>query len=264
MPSLPSSLPDDWLAPVPDLARVAWLRGRDFAHRGLHGEGAPENSGSAFDRAMLGGYGIELDVQRTFDGQPVVFHDFALERLTDHAGPIAGRTASELGAITLRGSADTICTLREALVRIDGLVPVLIEVKLRRESNAPGFCLAVRRALEGYAGAHAVMSFDPRVSRWFRRHSPETVRGLVLSRKEDSGALGRGRHRLAMWYAQPDFLAMDLRELPGRFATGQRRRGMPVATWTVRDLAGYERALTCTDARIFEGMIPPAADTRAA
>ena len=38
-----------------------------------------------------------------------------------------------------------------------------------------------------------------------------------------------------LWHARPDFLAYDIRDLPSRFAAGQRRRGLPVLTWTVRN-----------------------------
>ncbi|MBF1041316.1 MAG: hypothetical protein HXK92_06675, partial [Lachnospiraceae bacterium] len=54
-----------------------------YAHRGLfdHSAGIPENSLAAFRRAVDAGYGIELDVQLTADGVPVVFHDGTLARM---------------------------------------------------------------------------------------------------------------------------------------------------------------------------------------
>lgn len=52
-----------------------------FAHRGLHDNAgdAPENSMAAFKKAVEAGLGMELDVQVTKDGVPVIFHDFKLE-----------------------------------------------------------------------------------------------------------------------------------------------------------------------------------------
>ena len=49
--------------------------GRSFAHRGLHVEdkSVPENSLEAFRLAASAGYGVELDVQLSRDGQVVVF-----------------------------------------------------------------------------------------------------------------------------------------------------------------------------------------------
>lgn len=63
-------------------ARMQAFERQYIAHRGFHdnrGE-CPENSLPAFERAIQMGYGIELDVQLTKDGVPVVFHDWDLKR----------------------------------------------------------------------------------------------------------------------------------------------------------------------------------------
>lgn len=253
MPLSPFGPIDRWLAPAPDPARVAWIGGRTFAHRGLHGPDAPENSPTAFARAIAAGLGIECDIQRSRDGQPMVFHDWELDRLTGETGPVAQRSAAELGRIALAGGDDRIPTLRQVLDRVAGRVPLLIEVKSRRGMRVGAICLAVRRVLEGYRGPHAVMSFDPRVSRWFARHSPETVRGLVVTEENDKAATGTIKRHLSLWQARPDFLAYDIRDLPSHFAAAQRRRGLPVASWTVRSAELRERAALHADAPIAEG-----------
>ncbi len=244
---------DRWLAPAPERERVAWLRQSSFAHRGLHGAGVPENSPGAFTAALTRGMGIECDVHKSSDGQAVVFHDWELDRLTGETGPIAERSAEQLGRIRLSGSEDTIPTLRRLLDLVGGRVPILIEVKSRRDRRVGALCLAVRRVLEGYCGTHAIMSFDPRVTRWFATNSPLTVRGLVISEERDKALIGRLRRHLWLWHARPDFLAYDIRDLPGRFPAAQRRRGMPVATWTVRTAELRERAANHADAPIAEG-----------
>jgi len=268
MPSLPFGLLDRWRSPAPPSRKVAWLGEQDYAHRGLHGtvagRAAPENSRAAFAAAIAAGHGIELDVRRSSDGQPVVFHDETLDRLTAATGPVARRSASQLGLLTLADCAETIPTLRQALADIAGRVPVLIEVKSERGTRIAALCLAVRRVLEGYTGPHAVMSFDPRVSRWYWRHSPHTVRGLVVSEGEDRALPGRIRRRLALWHARPDFLAYDVRDLPSRFAAAQRRRGLPILTWTVRDPEHHARAGDHADAAVFEGAAPGEAETSVA
>ena len=245
--------PDRWLSPAPAAKKVAWLREWSFAHRGLHGAGLPENSPGAFAAAIAKGMGIECDVQRSSDGQAMVFHDFELDRLTSESGPVARRSAEQLGQIVLSGSSDTIPTLRQLLDSVAGRVPLLIEIKSRREHRIAALCLAVRRVLEGYQGPHGVMSFDPRVSRWFARHSPLTVRGLVMTEENDKAVAGAVRRRLALWHARPDFLAYDIRDLPSRFAAAQRKRGLPVTSWTVRSAEHRERAAQYADAPIAEG-----------
>ena len=59
---------------VPDTSMLeGWL----YAHRGLHdgNVNVPENSLAGFGLAVEKGYGMELDVQLTKDGQLVVHHD---------------------------------------------------------------------------------------------------------------------------------------------------------------------------------------------
>ncbi|MGE3690493.1 MAG: glycerophosphodiester phosphodiesterase family protein [Novosphingobium sp.] len=247
------ALLDRTFAPVPDPRRVDWLAGCTFAHRGLHGPGKAENSPDAFVAAVERGYGIELDVQRSMDGQPMVFHDWELERMTAGTGPFAGRSAAQLGGIALKGGGGNIPSLTKVLELVGGRVPLLVEVKTRRETRVPPMCLAVRRALEGYRGPHAVIGFDPRVLRWFARYSPMTVRGLSFTEDSNRSLPGRIKRRLAMWHARPHFLTHDIRELPNRFTEDQRRRGLKLVSWTIADPESRERGLEWSDALICEG-----------
>jgi glycerophosphoryl diester phosphodiesterase len=248
------TLIDGRAAPPPRPERVQWLREWSYAHRGLHRVGVPENSLSAAAGAIAGGLGIECDVQKSRDGEAMVFHDWELDRQTARTGATGARTASELAAIGLSGGeGDRIPYLRELLARVGGRVPLLIEVKSRRERRPAPLCLAVRRALEGYAGRVAVMSFDPRVSRWFSVHAPQVVRGLVMTEENERTFAGHMRRHAWLWHARPDFLAYDVRDLPSRFAGSQRRRGLPLLTWTVRSSELRERAEKYADAPIAEG-----------
>ena len=104
-----------------------WRVARPVAHRGLHdrANGIIENTVSAAEAAVAGGFAIECDVQLSADGEAMVFHDHALDRLTGEAGPVRERTAAELGRLPLRGTADTIATLPDFLARTDILVCLL-------------------------------------------------------------------------------------------------------------------------------------------
>lgn len=240
-------------ADIPARRQTAWLGQWTYAHRGLHGAGVPENSPSAFAGAIARGLGIECDVQRSADGQAMVFHDWELDRLTGERGPVAACDAAELGEIALAGSADRIPTLAALLRQVAGRVPLLIEVKSKRSLDTAGICAAVAQDLAGYGGLHAVMSFDPRVGRWFSRHAAEVVRGLVVTEEHDPGLMGMARRYGAFWAAKADFLAYDIRDLPNRFASAKRRRGVPVLTWTVRSPELAACAQRHADAAIAEG-----------
>ncbi len=247
------ALIDRWRAPAPKAGRADWIGQWTYAHRGLHGPGIPENSLAAARGAIERGFGIECDIQRSLDNRPMVFHDWDLNRLLVAEGGTESFPASELKAMRYPGTDEGPAELSDLLELIAGRAPLLIEVKSRRGYDVERSCSLVRAALETYRGLHAVMSFDPRVSHWFARHSPETVRGLVVTEEGAKGFRGDLRRHLALWHARPDFLAYDIRDLPSRFAAVQRARGLPVATWTVRSPELRERARLHADAPIAEG-----------
>lgn len=70
-----------------------------IAHRGASGL-APENTLAAFKLAVaLGSDGVEMDVQLTADGQPVVIHDTRVDRTTDGAGAVAALSRHQIAAL---------------------------------------------------------------------------------------------------------------------------------------------------------------------
>ncbi len=155
-----------------------------FAHRGLHdhGRGVIENSLSAFRAAIAAGYGIELDVQRSADDVPVVFHDDDLDRLTDATGAFRNYNAAELGRMHLRSSTDTIPTLKEVLAVVAGRAPLLIEIKENWNTmkDTDGILeQAVATILAGYDGPVAVMAFNPHCIAHMARFAPDLPRGLT-------------------------------------------------------------------------------------
>ena len=99
------------------MGALDWLTARPIAHRGLHdaATGIIENTTSAFEGAIAGGYGIECDVRLSADGEAMVFHDSTLDRLTEASGAVADRTAADLKAIAFTASDDRMQTLGELL-----------------------------------------------------------------------------------------------------------------------------------------------------
>lgn len=239
----------------PAASRVAFLSEQNFAHRGLHDgmSNGPilENSLGAFKAAIDAGYGMECDVQPSDSGVAMVFHDKELDRLTGSTGIIYENNVDKLRAIALNGDNGNIPTLEQLLTLVSSRQPILIEVK----SDVPNFvplCLSVRRALEGYRGKAAIMSFNPAIVRWFRKDASHIVRGLVISEKGSRNLRGRAKRHSALWMAKPDFLAYDIRDLPSKFASNQRARGIPVLTWTVRSQDHHNVAQKHSDGLIFE------------
>ncbi|MBH5321572.1 glycerophosphodiester phosphodiesterase family protein [Aurantiacibacter sediminis] len=230
-----------------------WLTRQPYAHRGLHDGERPENSRAAFSAAIDGGYGIECDVRLSADGRAMVFHDADLERLTGNPGKTAGKPVGDLTAMMLLGSDETIPTLRDVLAQVAGSVPLLIEIKSDNNTNIQRMCRAVRRDLEGYSENVAIMSFDPRVGRWFAKAMPDLARGLVITEEDARTLSGAVKRRMSVRHAKPMFLAYDIRDLPSRFARAQAKRGLPLLTWTVRSTAHVEMAIKCGAVPILEG-----------
>ena len=252
MRSLLSRL-DRFLAPPPNPDRVGWLREWTYAHRGLHGEGVPENLLAAFAGAVERGMGVECDIQRSRDDAAMLVHDWELERLTGVTGPTASYSADELAQIAFLDSEHKLARLDDLLALVGGRAPILIEIKSRRRYDVEESCVAVRDALRGYDGRHAVMSFDPRVSRWFRRHSPQTVQGLVM-REDDIGMTQKAWQRhMALWVARPEFIAYHVAALPNPMVSSLRDAGMPVLTWTVNSPELLAHARRYADAPVAEG-----------
>ena len=80
---------------------MAELRGRAYAHRGLHGNGVPENSMPGFRLAVEHGYGVELDLHLLKDGHLAVIHDSLLMRTTGREGIVEDLTQEQLSEYRL-------------------------------------------------------------------------------------------------------------------------------------------------------------------
>ena len=149
-----------------------------FAHRGLHGNGVPENSLWAFRRALDRGYGIEFDVHLLKDGELAVIHDHSLKRTAFKDVNIEDLTLEELNNYRLEGTSEKIPILKEVLELYDGKLPIIIELKSTSD-NADKLCLNTACLLKNYNGKYCVESFDPRCVRWFKKHSPQIIRGQL-------------------------------------------------------------------------------------
>lgn len=160
--------------------RLAWLTERPIAHRGLHDRalGVVENTPTAVARAIDNGFGIEIDVQATADGEAVVFHDDTLDRLTEARGPVAAMTLAELRRVAFRETADRVWTLDECLDLVAGRRALTVEVKSSFRGDL-AVAKRVAKVATARGGPVAVESFDPRVLTILKRISPSIPRGVV-------------------------------------------------------------------------------------
>ena len=160
-----------------------------YAHRGLHGGEDPENSMGAFRNAVSYGCGIELDVRLSADGEVVVFHDDNLKRVCGIARAVNTLTASDLAGISLMGTEHTVPRLKDVLRLVDGVVPLLIELKGEDKNTA--LCDKLFPMLDNYSGAFCIESFNPLLLKYVKEHRPAYIRGQlvdILSKESYKGS----------------------------------------------------------------------------
>jgi glycerophosphoryl diester phosphodiesterase len=240
-----------------------------IAHRGLHdvSRGIVENTASAFEAAIAAGYGIETDIQAATGGEPVIFHDERLERLTSAEGCVSDYTPDQLKRIPMRGTADRILTLAEFLALVKGRAPLLLEIKSAGRTDRT-LERHVAEALHTYHGPVAIISFDPGSLAAMRHYAPRIPRGLSATRfwrskSKQLSASDRFRltHMLDIGEAKPDFLTYEVNDLAIMGPTLRRRfPDLPIVTWTVRTREERRKAEAFADGMIFEGFRPPAHD----
>jgi len=235
-----------------------------LAHRALHdvSDGRPENSRAAIRAAIAAGYGIEIDVQLSADGAAMVFHDYHLERLSEGQGPVRLVPSDVLKVTPLRGGAEGIPDLADVLALVAGQVPLLIEVKDQDGAMGPDVGpleRAVARALDGYAGNVAVMSFNPHSVALMRDLCPNVPRGLTTSAyRPEEWPLPR--HICDRLRDIPDynavgasFISHEVDDLDRARVTELRQAGAAICCWTVRSAAQEEQARQIAHTITFEG-----------
>lgn len=236
---------------------------RPFAHRALHDATMAENSMAAVEAAIAHGYGIEMDIQPSHDGVPMVFHDYDLGRLTDSTGPIAQHSATELRKITLSGGGGTIPTLAQVLDMVAGRVPLLIEIKDQDGALGPAVGPleeAVCRALTGYKGDVALMSFNPHSVAACRNHAPRILRGITTCPYPPVDWPTVPEATRAAQRAIPDFdrvgasfISHQQDDLAAPAVAALKERGVPILCWTIRSAAMEGEARKIADNITFEG-----------
>lgn len=228
------------------------------AHRGLWTpDGAPENSLGAFQAACAAGYGIELDVHLSSDGEAMVFHDETLVRMTGAEGRLRDHTAADLGEIALKGTDETIPTLLETLALIGHRAMVHIELKTAWGEVGP-LERRVHEIIADHAGPLCIIGFNPYSHAWYADHYPGVLRGLdsfsYRGVKHLSEEQRQSYARLEqVSIARPHFLALGLDMLPSPEADAYRAKGMPVVAWTVRQPEQWDAVKDHCDNMIFEG-----------
>lgn len=242
---------------------TAKLRGWSYAHRGLHGAEAPENSLEAFRRAKDSGFGSELDIHLLADGNLAVIHDYKLERTTGMPGVIEELTTGDLVNYKLEGTTETIPLFSDVLKLYSGAAPLIVELKASAK-NVSQLCETACKMLDTYDGIYCVESFDPRCIYWLRKHRPDIVRGQLTENYFASSTSKLPwilkwvlRHQILNFITRPDFIAYRYsdRKTISNIICRKLWRAQGVS-WTLVSKEEYDLAVSEDWIPIFENFIP--------
>ena len=233
-----------------------------YAHRGLHGNGVPENSMAAFRLALENGYGIELDIHLLADGNLAVIHDASLLRTAGVDVKIEALTTGELVNYRLENTEETIPTFQQVLDLFQGKAPLIVELKPENGNHAQ-LTEAACKMLDSYSGLYCIESFDPRCIRWLKKNRPDIVRGqLAHNSLHELGNVPYilrfiMTNLLSNFWNRPDFVAYrfcDRSRLSVRIA--RKLWKIQGVTWTLKSQKDFDTAVKENWVPIFEGFQP--------
>lgn len=198
---------------------------------------APENTLRAFRAAEAAGAdGLELDVQLSRDGVPVVLHDETLDRTSDGRGPVAELPLEELKQLDAGSwfsaafAGEKMPTLEEVLRWGGSRLRFNVEIK---DSSAAQAVLGLSRS---YPQASIVVSsFDHDLLHRLRCSAPQLPLAFLWEQSDCAAAVERAAACAAESFnPRYDFLSAEL-------VADCHRRGLAVYPWTVDALAALER-----------------------
>ena len=192
---------------------------------------ARENTIESFLSAVsLGAEMIELDVRRTADGVPVVFHDAHLSRRSP-ASLLKRLTYAEITKWTSRRGF-AVPTLEETLTTLSGKIMLDIELK------EPGYEEeVVALAIRHFAATHLIFSsFDPATVSAVRAAAPQVTTGFLLATPDAFPLCPK---------AAADVLAPEHHFFRTHhdFFSDAKRSGVRIVVWTVDDALQLRRLL---------------------
>ena len=239
-----------------------------ITHRTLHdvNAGRPENSYEGLDAAIKHGLAVEIDLQLSSDGIPMVFHDYELDRLTAENGLVSDHNALELQKIQLTGGTQTIPRFDEFLAHTAGRIPVLVELKDQDGALGPALSQLESAACEimrAYDGPIAVMSFNPHMIARCAMLAPDVPRGIVTDpymATDWPNVTDDRRNELAQIphydLINASFISHNRADLSAPRVAELKSQGATIFCWTVRTAAQEASARKIVDSITFEGYMP--------
>lgn len=183
-----------------------------IAHRGgVVTDKSPECSTAAIRLAKQEGYSmVELDIRKSKDGVPVVFHDNNMEKACGINRRIGELNADEIVNISYVNSDQTICTLDEALNVCHSLqLGLMLDIKVKEDEKLfQKIVILIRK--HGFENACITINGDPES----RKHLKEIA--LLTVNSEEFNKVQKGlscdlNHKF--WFGLPEQLPSKMVKL---------------------------------------------------
>lgn len=160
------------------MKKLTFLKNQIIAHLGVHDNTRIyENTISAIERAIKINIPISIDVRMLKDGNLVLFSDSTLERLLHVEEKIENITINDLNYY----SKFKIPTLEEALVTIQGRIPVIINIRAKSKRHL--LESRIVNLLKNYPGEYTIQTKSLSQLKYIHKNNKNAIIGYVLNKK---------------------------------------------------------------------------------
>ena len=214
------------------MGKCEFLNRSIIAHRGIYNNiTIYENSMESIMYAVKNNLTVEIDIRLTKDNKIIVFHDEDGSRLLKLKDKINELTYDEINYI----SHYHIPTLKEVIDSINGIVPIVIEVKednkiIRNE---------LVKLLDNYNGKYVIQSFIFDAVKYYKKK--KYVVGLLIGDKKNVGLIDKD--------LEVDFLSIEYDSLD-RLKLNALKQKYYIIGWTF-----FERSEVQEYIKVFNNLI---------
>ena len=215
-----------------------------YGHRGLSGH-KTENTMSSFHFALKRKMnGIELDVQKTLDGEIIVFHDESLEKITGDTTPISRLNFSDISKINvnvnhINNEKDYIPKLIDVINIIPKNIMLNIEIKSYKKDDKKNYEY-INDIIDKYNIYEntIISSFDPFILNNIKKRNNKIPIALIWNGKTKFV-------KSCIKFLKPSAFHININFINNNIVNWMHRRNIKVYAYTVNSTKALEFAKTC-------------------
>lgn len=223
----------------------AWSMRKPFVigHACAGGE-APANTLAGVRQCLdAGAEAMEIDVQLTSDGIPILMHDTTVDRTTNLHGDVRSLTQAQLAAADA-GDGEPVPTLADVLDLVAGRLTVMCELKATpgEADHDARLVDAVMDTLRSHDATYwsAIHSFDATIVERARQVEPH-ISATIITGPVSGDEVPRLLSRLLKRHGQA--ISVYHPSVDPALVTAAKRRQVTVWTWTPDSEADWQRVI---------------------